>query len=97
MIVERRRYNVKRNRGRELAAHILEEMERFGPPYAYRVYVDHAQITDEAAVELEFEHLAEQERMWSEWGGTPESRRWVERFNELVERGGTRKFWVLAE
>ena len=97
MKVERLTYNVKRGRAKDLVALILEDVKRFPPPHGFRVYSAEAAHTDLVALELEYENHAERANMWDEWMRAPGTDEFTRKYDELVERGGTREFWIVEE
>lgn len=98
MLVNRRTFNVKMGHMDEVVALIKAEIEQFTSyTRASRIYTPETGSFDVVAVEWEYENLEEYERLWAEWGATPEAAAFTEKWYDLTERGGTNEIWHLAE
>ena len=98
MLVNRRTFNVKRGQTDEAVALVKAEIEQFSSyTHAFRIYSPETGSFDVVAVEWEYENLEEYERIWAEWGATPEAATFMEKWYDLTERGGTNEIWRLAE
>jgi hypothetical protein len=92
MIVERMTILVKPG-CQEAVVKILKE----GSGDSYRIYTPYISLQDVVIVEWGYENLQELEAAWDEWFakyGTPE---FFERWYQLVEQGGHREVFRLAE
>ena len=98
VVVNRRTFNVKRGRMDEAVAAVKAESERFssytGP---LRIYTAETGPADTLAVEWEYGSLEEYHRLWNEWGSTPGTAAYMEKWYELTEPGGTNELWWRAE
>ena len=98
MIVNRRTFTVKVGHMDQLLALMKEAKEQFsGSTRAWRNYAPEISPCDVVAFEWEYESLEEYERDWAEWGATPETAAFMEKWNQLTESGGNNEIWRLVE
>ena len=93
MIIDRIHFNVARGFGNvSKAAELMStELKRMG--LKGRVLTPKVAPYNTLAVELEYESLAERERIWDEYMGSQEWRSFFTEFNEVIEAGGTHEIW----
>lgn len=82
----------KQDEAVELLKAGADHLENVAPS---RVYGHRFGPRDTVAIELEVENLAELERFWGEWQAAPETAAVVEKWDRLVEPGGTTEIWKL--
>jgi hypothetical protein len=98
MIVNRRTFIVKPGQMDQLLALVNAAKEQFpGLAQAWRTYAPEIGPFDVVAIEWEYESLEEYERDWAEWGATPESAAFMEKWYQLTESGGSNEIWRLVE
>jgi hypothetical protein len=98
MIVNRRTFIVKPGKMDQLLALVNAAKEQFGTSaQAWRTYAPEIGPFDVVTIEWEYESLEEYERDWAEWGATPGSAAFMEKWNELTESGGSNEIWRLVE
>lgn len=94
MYVNRRTYIVQNGKLEEAVAFCKEGIQRFGWPHATRVLVADLGPFDTAVQELEFETLAEYERLLQEAGSKLTAEDWA-KWHSLTLSGGTNEIWQL--
>jgi hypothetical protein len=98
MIVNRRTFIVKTGHMDQLLALVKAAKEQFSTSaHAWRTYAPQIGPFDVVAIEWEYESLEEYEKDWAEWGATPESAAFMDKWNQLTESGGSNEIWRLAE
>lgn len=98
MIVNRRTFNVKQGHMDELLALLKAAKEQFSTSaHAWRNYAPEIGRFDVLAMEFEYESLQQYEEDWAEWGTTPESAAFLEKWYQLTESGGSNEIWRLVE
>jgi hypothetical protein len=97
MIVNRRTFVIKRGR-MEDAKSLLKETGQWWPPGAgmVRFYVTNVGAWNQLAFEVEFQSLADYERIWAEAGATVPAE-WWHRWFEVLDAGGGNEIWTLLE
>jgi hypothetical protein len=95
MIVNRRTFIVKRGHMDEVIALIQAEFKRTNT--APRLYVPETGTFNTIAMEWEIENLADYEKSWAEYFASPETAKFMEKWNELTETGGTNEIWKLVK
>ena len=65
--------------------------------HSYRIYTPDIGPQDVVIVEWEYEDLQEMRAVWDAWLAKPSTPEFLEKWNDLVERGGKREIWTLAE
>jgi hypothetical protein len=92
MYVNRRTFISVKGKHEEVAAQIKEGLKSW--PQTSRVYVSNLGTFDLVSAEVEFESLAEFERVWSAMAAaaTPE---WWAKWNSITQTGGTNEIWEL--
>ena len=97
MIVNRQTMIVKPGRLDEAEALAVAETKRVSFPHSRRLYSSNISPYDRLVFEAEFENLAEYEKFWAEWRASPETAAFQEKFNDLLEAGGTNEIWTLVD
>jgi hypothetical protein len=98
MIVNRRTFIVKAGYMDQLLALMKAAKEQFSTSaHAWRSYAPEIGPIDVVAFEWEYGSLEEYEKDWAEWGATPESAAFMEKWNQLTESGGSNEIWRLVE
>jgi hypothetical protein len=97
MLVQRRTYVVKVGCMPEIVAMLKAARERRkdNPVRVYTPTVPSIAPPGILAVEWEFESLQEYEKAWTDFIASPETAKFMERWNELTESGGTNELWKL--
>jgi hypothetical protein len=95
MIVHRSTFLVKQGAMDDLVAMMKEEAERISFPFTFRVYTPNIAPRHVLAAEWEFGSLDEYEKFWTDWSARPETAEFMEKWNQLTERGGTDEIWDL--
>ena len=96
MIVNRRTFVAKKGCLEEAAALMRAEVERTALPNTQRICIPVVAPFDLLVYEAEYENLEEYERLWTEWGASPEAAVFMEKWNALTEIGGTNEIWELV-
>ena len=97
MLVNRRSNQVKRGPMDEAVSLVKEALQwapaGMGP---MRVYTSSIGPESRIALEVELQSLADYERFWNGWTAQvpPE---WWERWDKVIESGGSNEIWTLAE
>ena len=97
MIVERWTYPVKPGCQEAVVKMLKEEIEGNTVfTHSYRIYTPDIGPQDVVVVEWEYEDLQEMQADWDAWLAKPGTPEFLEKWNELTERGGHREIWGLA-
>jgi hypothetical protein len=100
MLVNRRTFNIKQGRMDEAAALLKMEVDSFaGYTGAYRIYISGLIYTapvDVLVMELEYKDYEEYQRGWKDWGDAQNTAKFMEKWYEVTEAGGTNETWELA-
>ena len=97
MLVNRVEFPVKPGNTSEARVLLEEEMKRFNPPHAIRIYTIYIGRINTLALECEFESLDELDRFWTKWLSDPEADKFKEKHEPLVEHGIVSEVWWLSE
>ena len=97
MLVHRHIIQVKPGRGPEVIEMLKAEDERTGYTDKTRIYTSNIGPVHTMIYEIEFENLSELEESWTEWWSLPETPAFMEKWNELIETGGSSETWTLVE
>jgi hypothetical protein len=100
MIVDRRTFRAKKGQKHEAAAVLKEVAKLFTAKVKdvpIRIYHSHMGTFDTVAMEVEYESLAEYERLMYSFFALPEMAPLMKKWNEVTETGGTHEMWGLEE
>jgi len=95
MIVNRRTFVVKRGHMDDIVALIQVEIKRTNS--VPRLYVAETGAFDTIAMEWELENMAEYEKQWAEYFASPDTNKFMEKWYEFTEIGGTNEIWNLVK
>jgi hypothetical protein len=95
MIVARNEFAIKPGLTEQALAFLKERAA--GSDVPIRIYVDEAGPTFTVAVEMEYESMAERERLSAEQQATPESAALFEKWCAFLRGPGCRELWRLVE
>jgi hypothetical protein len=96
MLVNRRTFNLRSGAEAEMTALMKEGLKWKPAGVPARYYFTEIGPFDVAAMEAEFESLADYERLVAEWVGKAPPDYW-ERWDKVVLEGGTNEIWRLAD
>lgn len=97
MLANRRTFLVARGCMEEAVAMAVTEIQRIGSPRASRLYVPEIGPFSTLVFETEFESLEEYEKFWADWFASPEGIAFNEKWNSLIESGGTNEIWEMVD
>lgn len=98
MIVQRFTWKVKKGCTEAYVDFFKAAITNTDPqPKKWRIYTPNIGEFDRAACEVEFENLAELEKVWSIWSNQPGTAEFYKKFDELTETGGGIEIWDLVE
>lgn len=96
MIVHRMTFYIKPGHMEEACALVLAEIKRVNWHRPIRLYTSKMGRFNTLATENDFANLAEYEQYWNDWFATPTARAFLEKWDPLLEPGGTQELWDLA-
>ena len=97
MVVQRNVIVVRQGCMEEAVALVKAAIEgNKGYKHGYRIYTPEIGPFDVLAVEWEFESLEDQQKSWAEWAARPDTPVFMEKWNEVFERGGSGEIWNLV-
>ena len=91
MFINRRTNKVKPGAMEELVKLTKAEIERTKSKAT--VYTAYFGPYDVIVFDFEFESLEAYQKFWDEWFASPEGDRFMEKYNTLVESGGSNELW----
>ena len=87
MIVHRITVHYKLGKLNEAVVLLQEEVKRARFPHAVRFYIPKFGVSDTTIGEFEFETVDELDRFWEAWEADPETKPFVEKYDQLIEPG----------
>jgi hypothetical protein len=97
MVVEVWVIPVKPGHSNEIVEMLQAERAKFDDPNRMRIFVSEFGDASTVAYELEHESMAALEQTWAAWGASPDTPKFMEKWNKLVSAHGTRSLWTLVE
>ena len=95
MILQRITFNVKVGCLNKLVE--LINAARAQATKEFRIYTSYIAPLDKLVEEIEFENMAELEKFWADFWANPGTPELMDKFNQLVETGGTNEVWNVVE
>ena len=94
MLVNRRKFVVKRGKLNEAEKLLKTIVETSNLPGVARIYIPEIAPFDAVVIEVEFEDWAQYNKFYAEWDPKEEL---IKKWFALTETGGTNQVWYLAE